>query len=364
MKNKKMSVCLFPETVPGDETLFPLVHAFGELVYCRAVEGDEIADGLRSSLQMALEEEGLCRSHVPAPLGEERERFLALIKDLKERGGDYADHLKNLSLSGLGRGGGPNRESKSSIVEGLLKTSGVRQEAMEGRQMLLWQARLLLKLAEIFDEEQRTLAAEFERISTLEEGLFSELRREQGQPFSLTRKLSSGSSRGGDLFRLRLKAWARLFCLGAEPLPEVDALVTTSRDALDLLLDEAENQGVRPSAFLDLELPARAGDLFQAERRDRLVADQCHVRLQSLLRTASGQGEGAGRDGSELALEWSELLERIYPAQEYGRCCLRLYALAKIVPCKLLLRTFARASDSEGIDLLPSGGGVVLGCLE
>ena len=42
MKNKKMSVCIFPETVPGDAILFPLVQVFTPIVYCRAVEEDEI----------------------------------------------------------------------------------------------------------------------------------------------------------------------------------------------------------------------------------------------------------------------------------------------------------------------------------
>ena len=180
--------------------------------------------------------------HVPSPLGEQRERFLALISDLKNRRDDYAAQLKNLTLSGIGRGGRSKRESKNSIIENLLESKGVAEELREEQEMLLWQARLLLKLGEIFDGEQLALQRELEKISEQEKSLFSELRKEQADPFSLTKTISSVSGQAEGLQRLRLKAWTRLYCLGGDRQEDFDCFITSNRDAVDLLIEEYEQR--------------------------------------------------------------------------------------------------------------------------
>ena len=365
MNTKKISACIFPETVPGDAILFPLVQVFTPIVYCRAVEDDEIPEILHTSLARKLEAADLCRVHVSSPLGEQRERFLALINDLKNRGDDYAARLKNLSLSGIGRGGRSKRESKNSIIENLLQSKGVQDAVREEWEMLLWQARLLLKLGEIFDGEQLIIKRDLEKISELENGLFSELRREQGQPFSLTKNISSATGRTDGLQGLRLKAWTRLYCLGDNrPAVAPDCFVTTNQDAVELLIEEYEKNGdSNARCFLELLLPSRVSGTFQPESLQALQEHELFGRLQTLLADPMAGLKEQTDDFADDTGVWAELLETIYPAVDHGRCRLHLYALPKVQPCRLFMESFGSDHDPRP-EPLSEVGDTVIGRLE
>ena len=364
-KIKKVSACIFPETVPDDAILFPLVHVFHPLVYCRAVEEDEIPAELESPLRNRLEESGLARTYVPAPLGENRERFLSLIRDLATKKDDYAFQLKNLTLSGIGRDTRSQRESKTSIIDNLLQGQRITDQAGEEREMLLWQARLVLKLGEIFDAEQLALHRDLERIAQKEQGLFSELRREQSEPFSLTKKLQAGETRADGLPKLRLKAWSRLLCLGAGVPDDCSCFVTTSQDALDLLVENYERDGKNHAKQLPVvSLPARCNEEtwlaklqeFQDQGGELLAA------LAESLRDGNdfaGDGEpfGAG-DGT-----WAQLLDAVYPGSVHGRCRLHLYRLGSAGSCELFLETFGR-EEGQIFGLNKSNTGFMAGWLE
>lgn len=365
MNSKKKSACIFPETIPGDAMLFPLVQVFAPVVYCRAVEEDEISEVLQTKLVRAFEKAGLCGIHVPSPLGEHRERFLALVRDLKNRGDDYAARLKTLSLSGIGRGGRTTSESKNSIIESLLKSKGVKDKVREEQEMLLWQARLLLKLGEIFDEEQLTLQRELDKISELEQGLFSELRREQGQPFSLTRTISSAGGRTDGLQRLRLKAWTRLYCLGEAPLQAPGCFISTDRDAVDLLVEQYEKRaGAGAPCFLDLPLPARAGQSFSPERLRAVQGHSLFNRLRTILAGPVDGGKKVEGLSADEAGEWTGLLETVYPEAEHGRCRLHLRQLPEISAGALFMETFGRDDDRRQLRMAEGKEGVVIGHLE
>jgi len=366
MNTKKISACIFPETVPGDAILFPLVQVFMPIVYCQAVEEDDIPEILQSPLARDLEEAGLCAIHVPSPLGEQRERFQALIKDLKHRGDDYAARLKNLSLSGIGHGGRSKRESKNSIIENLLQSKGVQEEVREEQEMLLWQARLLLKLGEIFDAEQLSLKLDLEKISELENGLFSELRKDQGQPFSLTKDISSATGRTDGLQGLRLKAWTRLYCLGDDrPAVAPNCFISTNQDAVDLLVEEYEKPGdYTARCFLELLLPSREGEIFRPENLQALQEHELFGRLQILLADPMAGQQEQDDDFAGDAGAWAELLETLYPAAEYGRCRLHLYLLPKVQPCKLFMEAFGRDEDQKQLKPQKEVGDTVIGWLE
>ncbi len=364
MKNNRLTACIFPDTVPGDAILFPLVQIFHPLVYCQAVEEDEIPCDLASSVRNQLEEAGLCRIHVPAPLGEHRQRFLALIKDLATQKDDYAVRLKNLALSGIGLDARSKRESKSSIIDNLLQGQRIVDQAGEKRKMLLWQARLVLKLGEIFDGEQGTLHREMERIAQKEEGLFSELRREQADPFSFTQNMQTGMGSNDGLLQLRLKAWTRLFCLGTRKLEEFSCFVTTNQDALDLLVEKYERDEenhARPLPVILLPTGCNQ-DTWQKELQDfqdqgmDLLAD-----LAEILRGDTLPGDEdtfSSGDGT-----WAQLLDTIYPRSLHGRCRLHLYRFGAAESCELFMETFGR-EDEQARGLKKSAKGLLVGRLE
>ncbi len=365
MKNKKVSACIFPETVPDDDILFPLAHVFYPLVYCQAVEEDKIPGELESPLRNQLEESALARKYIPSPLGENRERFLSLIHDLSTKKYDYAFQLKNLALSGISSGASLKGESKNSIIDNLLQGRQITDQAGEEREMLLWQARLVLKLGEIFDAEQRALHREMERIAQKEQGLFSELRRDQSEPFSLTKKLQAGDTRTDGLSKLRLKAWSRLLCLGAGVPNDCFCFVTTNQDAVDLLVEKYEQDGknharqtpaiLLPARYIEETWQEKLQD-FQ-ERAGDLLAD-----LADILRdvdTFSGAADTfSSRDGT-----WAQLLDEVYPRSVHGRCRLHLYRLGAAESCELFMETFGR-EDEQVRGLKKSIKGLVVGWLE
>jgi len=339
------TVCIFPDTIPEAESLFPLVQVFEPVVYLRPVEndppeGDDLAPFCRETA-----EQGLVRFDCPAPLAENRDRFLQLVRDLQERRDDYAGQLSNLSLAGLGRGG--KTETKTPIMGTLLKQTGIQNEQDEQHIMVLWQARLVLKLAEIFDHEQRELQNSLERISDREKGLLNELREEDNQPFSLTRSLKNAAGRTDGQLKQRLKAWSRIFALGRDQIT-ASIFITTSRDALDLLLEHSGlEQKNQPQALLKLQLPGgHAGD-STTEQRAAFQKDAAGLigTLQELLQHPNTV------DKKHLDLlngprsKWADLLEQHYPAGENSRCTLTLYSLPAINPGDLFLETFGRAED-------------------
>lgn len=368
MKNKKISACIFPETVPGDDILFPLVQIFAPLVYCRAVEEDEIHEELQSPFRKQLEDAGLARTYVPSPLdNKQRERFLALMKDLRTRGDDYAAQLKNLSISGIG-GRGARPESKSSIIENLLKMQAVINKKQEERDMLLWQARLLLKLGEIFDGDQVALRRELKQIHRKEQGVFSELRKGQEKPFALPAGAGSTDSRPDGLPRLRLKAWTRLVCLNAKLLKDFKCLVTTNQDAVDLLVEEYERlaqNNIQP--FVHVLLPAHfEGEFLPDKLQDMQEQGKDFFSgLQGIMNDPLESSKEQTADFADDNGEWAQFLETIYPVTGYGRCRLHLYFFPLINGCELFMETFGR--DEHHVRQLrqeEEGSGRIVGWLE
>lgn len=346
MKNKKTTAaCIFPETIPGDGTLFPLVQVFSPVVHCQAVEENEIPLEMQSPLVRELAGSGLLQAHVPSELGEQRERFLALVRDLNNRRDDYAGQLKSLSLAGIGTGGRTMKESKNSIIESLLQSKGVEEKKREQREMVLWQARLLLKLGELFDSEQQALQRELDKIGELENNLFAQLREEQEQPFSLTKSLGSVSNKVDDLHRLRLKAWTRLYFLGNNRQGETGCFVTTSRDAVDLLAENYERlRGDDRYSVHQLLLPAKPPAEFKVESITTIHnrGKEFLPRIHSLLsgHTRDGIEDFGADDGA-----WAQFLETIYPETETGRCRLHLYSFNGIRPSELFMESFGRDEE-------------------
>ncbi len=368
---KELTVCIFPDTVPRDGVLFPLVQVFDRVVYCQAVENMDIDTMDLSTMARALVREKLCTLFAPAPLGEDRERFLALVSDLRNRRDDYASQLGNLSLAGMGQPLPGQKETGSSIISNLLRQSGIGGKSEQERELLLWQARLVLQLAEIYDEEQRRVEQELEKISALQDGLFAELREETGEDFALTRKLHSISSLTDNQLSLRLKAWTRLFFLGsAAPPLRPDLFVTTGKDGLDRLEEQYEKLTKSPPRPLGrIFLPARPApeqDLFR--QRDRF-RDQGRELLARLAGAVTDPAAASTEDTAEFAADdtsWAALLEQIYPAATCGRRLLELVHLPDIATRQLFLETFAKDRgdlQSEVYGDSERATGLLVGCL-
>lgn len=364
---KKKSVVVFPDSVPAARVLIPLVLVFEPVVYCQPVENDDSRETL-SALCREMVERTHCRLLAPAPLGINRERFLRLVRDIRERRDDYTAQLGHVSLASISTGGKPGAESRSSILSSLLSGHGIDSAGREQREQLLWQARLIMKLAEQFEADQLKIVEEMDAIRAREQNLFAGLRQEDGSPFSLTGKLTSLVSNTGNMQRFRLKAWARLCAFGPSSSAGERFFVTTDPDAVDRLGEECERRsGSRPAPFLTMLLPAGYPDesrfLEQLHQFQKDVAT-ARVSLDALLENPSIASETLLGMFSGQESEWNTLVDRYFPEQECGRCSLVLTPFSSIQVRRLFLDSFGHDDVALRADLAEeTGRDIVIGLL-
>jgi hypothetical protein len=299
-------LCVFPDTLPKDEILFPLVQFFAEAVYIAPAENDLPSKNELPPVAGELLEQGLLRFHCPAPLGADQDRFLCLIKEMRQRPSDYA----GLSLAGrLSRN--EATESKNTIISAVRRqSSGTAEKSStdtdEEQTSILWQARLVLKLGEIVERQEEEIRQSLRRISLRESGLLQALRNDQ-----TTAAASADRPADSSRIRLRLKAWRNLITLGNQPL-SVSSFVTADRDAFEILMEES---GAESQPVLSLPLPAV------------LAGGKCAEKQLAFRASAAKLLEDLPASFDQKT--WESLLEQHYPAEEHGRCRLSLYYLPK-----------------------------------
>lgn len=295
-------------------------------------------------------ETAFCQVHTPAKLGEDRQRFLHLVHDIQNRKDNYVEQLSYLSLASLSERSGQGEQQRHSIISSLLQ-GGTPKAAGAGTgqdQEALWQARLVLKLAEQLDREEEELACQLAMIDDSEIALFRTLQgelQESGEgdggvdPFQelLELRQKMNLPRPG-MMKNRLRAWSRLYLSGALPLSL--AVWTTRRlEAAEILFDQYEKEREQtPVHLLRLELPVRFDGEPQQEQQ-KVAAfraltqpgrQEFAARIIGLMNRATEEGEGPTELVPWAATweeQWKEQLESAFPACEYGRLALNLYLL-------------------------------------
>lgn len=275
--------------------LFPLVQLFAEAVHIAPVE-NSLPDAAAPPLAQELLTRGLLRFHCPAPLGPDRERFLRLLSELRQRPGEYA---------ALALQRGEAAESGQDILSALRRSG--RDEQASGTQERLWQARLVLTLGGMMERQEEELRENLRRIALRERSLLQALRDDQAEASCNQDAPAAGGSRT----RLRLKAWQTLVTLGGRT-PASGVFVTDDREAFELF---TEQTGGAAQDVLALPLPAfpagGGGDVLDKRNQFRAAA--------------AGMIEALSEHPADFpAKEWESLLEEQYPANAHGRCRLSL----------------------------------------
>ncbi len=367
---------IFPNILPDNGLVFPLAQLFEQVVFLRPVEDDPPKIDIPFSPEIADQQgSGECINYsCPAPLAEDRDRFLALLRDIRSRPEDYAGHLGNLS-AGLGNMVRPN-EQEHAIMDTLLRQTGIRTgsgehtpQAEKGQEknassVRLWQARLLLKLGESVDRNQAEIRRNLDRMTRQQEDLLKDLREGREGKFSeLIPLFSTDNEIPLQQQRLRLKAWTRLFALSQGQF-ETTAFISSSPDTVEALLKHYRQEHTKTAKqLLSLPLPAFFDEDDEALlRRDRFQKEAAEL-LAAIraLSTPNTSAYSVFSVKSETA--WTDLLERHYPAAEHGRCTLTLYLLPEIAPQQLFLGTFATQDLAGGQTVESTGPGTVLGFL-
>ncbi len=129
---KKLNTLYFPDTVIFSESQYPIFLLLDTLHYISPIERVESTDS-----NDIFVDRGLCQVHTPRPLGEDRDRFIHLIRDIQERKDDYAAQLSALTIAGMsGHQSKSDKESRTSILSTLLGGDILNQSSKEEEERL------------------------------------------------------------------------------------------------------------------------------------------------------------------------------------------------------------------------------------
>ncbi|MEN8257880.1 MAG: hypothetical protein ABFS09_08470 [Thermodesulfobacteriota bacterium] len=156
----------FPETDISLDDVRGQLLFFSQIFYLAPVEADE------------AEASELCTAYTPAPLGDDLQRFKQLMAELKgNEAAFYQGQLSNMALEYM-----ENRDPETvrDIISNLQApgTSTSAPESAQSREEL-WQARLLLKLAEMLRQEHKALAEGMAMMQDRQADLLKDLKGEE-----------------------------------------------------------------------------------------------------------------------------------------------------------------------------------------
>lgn len=336
----KSIACVFPETLPDERLLCPLVQVFGQVVHLQAVENDP-RPVTETALIRQCREKGRLLGFTPAPLGEHRQRFLALVQDMRRRGDTYISQLSMLTLAGLNRR--DQQESRQTIIDDLLHRSDIHLE--QNAEQLLWQSRLIVKLGEIYDIDQEALRQALEEISSRQGKVLAALCDDDDNPFIFSAAPQNLDQETDTVLRHRLKAWTRLCFHGGKSAPGL--LVTRHRTALDLLHEVYEKQQRQsPRLLATLEIPQIQSASEPGVVTTAPLGEQCRS-LSMVLTTITASASSMRFDDAQEQLltkgvsEWSEAIARHVDPAQTATCGLELYMFEGTTASALFTESYA-----------------------
>lgn len=351
----KLNTLYFPDTAVFSEIQYPLFLLIDKLHYLSPIEISE-----ENEAKDIFVEQGFCQVHTPLPLGEDRERFIHLLKDIQLRKDDYVSQLSALTIEGLAQRGQTDDESKNAIMASLLGgevlTSGEKEEELEAKSAL-WQARLVLALGETLDREEEELASHLSFWDEQEMELFKQLQGEseddEDNPFQelldIQQKVNTPNP---VMMKNRCKAWQKL--MGEATPGNTMIWVATRQEAVDYLFDEYEKKtGNEPYLCDKLQLPASIGrDMpFVTDSITEFHQENSQL-LETIAEAINGLTSTENQDdlperpviSPTIETQWDEAVEKQYPENLYGRKGVRIYFLKNFSATDLIKQPVAQGN--------------------
>jgi len=297
-------------------------------------------------------EQGICQVHTPSLLGKDRERFIGLLSEIRNRKDGFAEQLSSLTLAHLSQEKGSGDHNSQAILSTLLggQVPADPESEEENQKAALWQARLVLALAEILDKEEAELASTLSDIDDSELALFQDLKGEEeggdgnkeDDPFAeLARiKANLNQPRPGTVKR-RCQAWKTLYTSG-ETTDNFWFWMTNQEEAAELFINEYEEKAGRnavPLLLLDLpeQMYMREKDALKSIKDfQEKAATVRHDIIEKLTDIVSKDHLNVVDpvallpDAGLLARDWNDLIEYCFPVERFGRKKLDLQFLANI----------------------------------
>lgn len=285
--------------------------------------------------QVEGEQDPLCPTYDPAPLGDDATRFGQLLDELKgNETAFYQGQMSSLALEYLETRDDNTVRDIISAVHGEKSTKKTVEEEHDYEQ--LWRARLLLKLAEIKCQEEQEVHASLQRIKKAQEEMLGDLKGEE-EFKDLFRALKT-SLPGQTPVRVEalIKAWGRLFAEGDESFTALHCF-TPEAAAPFIEISEAVS-GALPPRLLRLPLPncGASPDEFPAKKEQWQQENSTWLaELKSALTEVCQKGLEAVplKTFTGLAAKWasqidqSDLWPEHIPGAKTGPPALEIYLL-------------------------------------
>lgn len=304
----------FPGTTIFTQRQYPLFLLPCSLQLLAAVENVSII--ANEELCDSFIKNDFCQAYTPRPLGENRERFLHLVSDIKLRKDDYAAQLSHLTLASLSNK--KRAESKGDILSSLLGKEVITNDVAEER---IWQARLVLQLAELLEAEEEELSRNLAILESHEDDLFMTLQGEFGDdeenPFTDFKDLQKNmTQRGTAGDARRMSAWKTLHHYATE---EDKTILTDNEESAETVLELCEHKKVPYS----LQLPAIISWNDEEALQALINFKKTHKAILQEMHTAIATAELS----ENLAKSWNTIIEETFVQESHGRREVVLYQL-------------------------------------
>ncbi len=321
---------LFPDTALSSIDHLALLQVFATTHIVKVVEDERESAGSIDTFTNG----SFCQALVPHPLGSDRQRFLNLIDDIQNRKDDYAAQLSALTLASLSARKRQETESRQQIISSLIGAPAdisdtIRSEEKEQ----LWHARLILKIGEMLDREEDEVAQALTSLEDSEAELFARLKGPEGDEeaeglySTLHAQVTKVSQQSANSIKKRLQAWFRL--IRGASLPPCTIWSTIRPEAADILFENHQSRHkAQPAMLAAVSLPARlqAGTKNHTEQLAAFKKHSAgHLGFFFDKVLSADSVDVLQQELSTFYHEWPTLLEKIYPAAEFGRIQLQLH---------------------------------------
>lgn len=317
---------IFPNTDIFNENHYPLLLFFSPLHFLKLVEPVNNSDTDKEFTLFS--KSGLCKAHIPVPLDDDRENFLRFVHSIKDQKEHYLSRLSKLTNA-----------SEQHKISSLLQEFNLAPAA-SAENLKIWQARLILVLAEILESNEEDLR---EELSYLDENEIAMLRTLQTTNDSSEQNLldeleiiKEGLKKPrSEEFTKRFDAW--LFLIKNQPAPSVKMWLASTRDSAEQIFRKYEaSTKSHPIPLLKLDFPAHI--MASAEyviqqieefHRATLTIHQGLVADFERVTTTSPYipEESLLPYGTDWAEQWELMLHEHFPASRDGRNHVTFYLL-------------------------------------
>ncbi|MBW2522329.1 MAG: hypothetical protein JRD64_06450 [Deltaproteobacteria bacterium] len=282
-----ISALIFPETTlsPADTAQYLLF--FDELAYYLATEPAENVPAPGSLLAEFY------KGYAPAPLGADLPRFSRLLREMETARSDELARLFAAATVPVTSGpAGDRDETSAASIYGSLHQDETAKKATQHKERL-WQARLVLKLAELLDSREAEVRAGLGRIASAEQNMLTALG--EGEIPAAAGPEQFSPKPADPLVPLRLKAWAALH-LADTFRPGFPVLLADGHESGGTLLDGFENTWKKAAVPLfTLSFPAavpadqeKISTFLAARNAFREAARENIAHLAGVLQAAAG----------------------------------------------------------------------------